>query len=93
MHVLGFTLFILGFVMAHPIMNPTSIYNTVEQYKLDCYEYYKTKYEEQLKEEPVVEPISKVETVTRQQGFGLEIKIPNAILRMPGKIQNTQAAQ
>jgi sortase (surface protein transpeptidase) len=83
MHVLGFTVFILGFVMAHPIMNPNSIYNTVEQYKLDCYKYYTTKYEEQLKEEPVVEPIKNVETVVLTPPGDLGIlSIPSVGIRV-----------
>lgn len=83
MHVLRFTIFILGFIITHPMINPNSIYNTVEQYKLDCYEYYTTKYKEQLKEETVVEPINKVETVilTPPGDLGI-LSIPSVGIRV-----------
>ena len=78
MHVLGFTLVILGFVMQHLFISPNSIYDQVEQYKLDCYKYYTTKYEEMQKQKQ--EPV-RIEPTVVSGDLGI-LKIPYASIEV-----------
>lgn len=64
MSVLGFTMLILTFVVSHPILNPSDIYNVTEQYRADMTKYYAELYEareaQKVNEVQTAQPIVQV---------------------------------